>query len=66
MTTIKEQTKDACKNAGMLLRMARQLTAESCSDVRRSKPATDARIAWVDYYKANQHVIYMLVENRND
>jgi hypothetical protein len=66
MTTIKEQTKDACKNVGMLLRMARQLTAESCSDMRRSRPATAAIRAWVDYYKANQHAIYMLVENRND
>jgi hypothetical protein len=58
---LKIQAKEACYRANELLLVARRLTSDSCSSLearRRARPATDARRAWVDYYKANQHAIY--------
>lgn len=58
---LKTQAKEACNYANELLLKARSLTSDACKDVtamRRVRPATDARRAWVDYYKANQHALY--------
>ena len=58
---LKVQAKEACDYANELLLKARSLTSDSCKDLksmRKAKPYTDSRRAWVNYYKANQHAIY--------
>lgn len=58
---LKVQAKEACDYANECLLKARALTSDSCKDlksIRRARPATDSRRAWVNYYKANQHAIY--------
>jgi len=52
MITETKERRDTC------LANARYLTSASCSDMRRARPAEDARKAWVEYYKANQQYLW--------